>query len=243
VQVSVEEAQSDLKYLKEKALEWLEVIKKKNHAEQLLLQKAKEARLELKALEESPEFKNGFLFGGRNRFNQKCDAILLQSKYLYCMAKEIFETFDEHEFILNLNDETIEINEYSIVHILNRHYSQLTKQYPTSKTFHSEDFSPRYLNKQLAAIFAQIDKSEILRGHTVRKIAFKHKGTNYLVWTEVQTKSVKGIGNVRYNRLETFYPIGENEVLQDLHLNYDCIPVNEELFVYRKKLPNSHSDQ
>ena len=142
--------------------------------------------------------------------------------------------FDKKEFIINLNGNEIEINEYSIIHILNRHFAQTTKPL-TKKSFHIEDIEPRYLNKQLKSIFDDIDNSKLLVDKPINKVAFRYKNIDYQIWINERTKSLKGLGNVKYNRLETFYPVKEQGDIDDLNENYKFEHVNVDLQVYVKK--------
>lgn len=230
--VEIEEAQADLSFLKGISREWEQIINKENHSEELLKQSAKEARLDIKKLENEPEYKTDLFARGSNRFKGKKRNILLQSKYVYCIALEIFETLEKEDLIFSLNDIEIEFNEYSLIHILNRHYSAITKQYDTGKSFHKEDFIPRILNKQLKNIITAIDASKALQGKSLQKIPFRYKGVDYLVWVEEKVKQVKGQGNVNYRRLETFYPVIDHSELEKIHLNYNLVMIDGELSVY-----------
>ncbi|SEB21966.1 hypothetical protein [Pedobacter hartonius] len=227
--------QQQLQYLNDKSTEWLAIINTLNHTEELLNQVSFEARNELKWLDSQEEFKNGFMFGGRNRYNAKRKAILLQSKYIHCIAKEIFETAPVEEFILAINGENLEFNEFSLVHILNRHYAEMVKQYSVGKSFHTEDFYPRMLHTQLADIFKEVDNSGVLKNADLKRIAFKFSGSDYIVYTELKTKQVKGVGNVQFRRIQTFYPVNEKAVVDELRSDYVLIQLNNDLAVYTKK--------
>ena len=173
-----QEIENDIAYLTRVESEWRKIVITTNHSSELLQQISKETRQDLSELEKT----KGKLLFRRDRIRHIIDRrkIILQSKYIYCMALQIFEMFDEKEFILNINEEEIEINEFSIIHILNRHFAQTTKPDPT-KSFHIEDFEPKYLNKQLKDIFEDIDKSELLKGKTTNKIAFRYNNVDYII--------------------------------------------------------------
>lgn len=226
------EIDSDINYLKNVANTWNTAISKNNHSEELLQQISKETRNDLKDIEKS----KGRLLFRRDKEKYQLDKrkTLLQSRYIYCMALQIFEMFDKKEFLLQLNGEDIEINEFSIIHIINRHYSEITKANPT-KSFHNEDFEPKYLNKQLGDIFKTIDESGKFRDCSINKIAFKFKNVDYQIWINEREKQVKGKGNVKFNRLETFYPITEKTELLKLNSDFDFSKINDDLGVYIKK--------
>jgi len=159
--------------------------------------------------------------------------VLLQSKFIYCLALKIYELHSSDDFKLNLNGQEIEINEYSIIHILSRHFGEVTKP-TTNKSFHNEDFIPRQLNIQLKSIIETINNSGVYAGQPIEKIAFKYQNKDYLIWTNEQTKQITDIGNVNYIRLETFYPIESRVDIQDINTNYTLTEINEEISVYLK---------
>lgn len=226
------EISKDLEFLKEIEIKWQNTINKTNHDNELLQQISKETRKDLKEIEKQ----KGRLYFRKDklRYNLAKSSTLLQSKYIYCMSLQVFEMFDKKEFILSLNGEEIEINEYSIIHILNRHYSQITK-YNSKKSFHTKEFEPRYLNKQIGEIFKDIDASGCLIGKSINKIAFKYKHVDYLIWVQKKTKQIKGKGSVTYNRLETFYPVTDMKELKQLKEMYNPVQINKDLSVYVKK--------
>ena len=202
--VDSSEAQHDLEYLYCKADEWETIIQKNNHSEQLTQQISAETRTELKNLDNQPEFVNIQFAKGSFRYLFKKRSILLQSKYIYCIA--------------------LEFNEYSLIHILNRHYSEMTKQYSSNKSFHNEDFIPRILSVQIRDILRDIDNSKVLASKSINKIAFQFHNVDYLLWTSEEIKSVKGKGNLKYRRLNTFYPVSDKNELEKLKT--ECILTN-----------------
>jgi hypothetical protein len=75
------------------------------------------------------------------------------------MAKEIVEETDPADCTFNLCGEIIEFAPFSLYHILNRHFAEITKQYTSGKDYHSEEIKPRILAKQIKKILAVIDTS------------------------------------------------------------------------------------
>ncbi len=230
--VGQKEIKKDINYLAKIEKEWLIQINKTNHSEELLQQISIESRNELKSARNN----KGYLLFNRQKINYKRQirSLVLQSKYVYLTALQIYEVFSPHDFILTLNGQSIEITEYSIVHILNRHFAQVTKL-DSTKSFHNSDFKPKYLNIQLKNIFDEIDKSGLTHGMSINKVAFKYKGISYQVWINERDKQIKGKGNVKYNRLETFYPIEEPSELSKINTDFDLTKINEDLSIYIKK--------
>lgn len=229
------EAQADLNYLYGKSDEWNLTIQKTNHSQQMLQQISTETRTELKNLSNLQEVLSGYWRKGSFVYIFKERAILLHSKYIYCIALEIFETLKPADLILEINAIQIEFNEYSLIHILNRHYAQITKQYDTRKTFHNEDFKPRILSIQLKEILKDIDSSKLLQGKPIDKIGFQQNGTDYLIWTNEKVKSVKGQGNVEYRRLDTFYPVSDEAEKNKLIATCELKRISNTLSVYVPK--------
>lgn len=231
--VDPSEAQTDLKYLYQISDEWELIIQKTNHSNQLLQQISTETRNELKILSQLPEVTNGFWRKGSNLYIFKERAILLNSKYIYCKALEIFEILKPADLILEINETQIEFNDYSLIHILNRHYSEIIKQYNTRKSFHNEDILPEILSTQLKDILKRIDNTKLLQGRPIDFICFQFKTIDYVIWTSVRTKSTKG-KNIDYRRLDTFYPINDTEK-NKLNSNFNLTKIDETLSVYVPK--------
>jgi hypothetical protein len=226
------EIKKDLNFLNSVQSKWNETISKTNHSEKLLIEVSKETRTDLKKIEENKD--KLFFKKDKAKYLLNKTATLLQSKYIYCISLQIFELFDNEEFVITLNNQEIQIDEFSIIHILNRHYAEITKSNPT-KSFHNEDFEPKYLNKRLNEIFIEIEKSGLYVGESIKKIAFKFNNVNYQIWVNERTKQVKNEGNIKFNRLETFYPLTDKDELKKIENEYELLEINNELSVYRKK--------
>ncbi len=228
-QVKDKEVKNDLFYLKRKLVEWEDVINKTNHQEELLQQVAKEAREEIKELKKEYKYKN---IQSKNSVNYKVkkNGIILFSKWLYCISLEIFESLDPNDFISEINSTNIEFNEYSLIHILNRHYAEILKQFDTKKSFHSQIFEPRILSSQLKETLSLIDTSKHLLGKSIDLIAFQINGIDYIIYTSEKLR-----GNITYRRVNTFFPVEDVSEKQKLSIDYDLKPVNNSLSVYVPK--------
>lgn len=228
------EIYSDIEFLKNIAKSWNEIIKVTNHKnDELLNQISKETRESLKEFDKRKQYL--YFKKEREKFELDKLSLLLQSKYIYCLSLLIFEKFNKEDFILKLDCKELEINEYSIIHILNRHYSQITKPNST-KSFHNDDFQPDYLNVKLKQIFEDIDKTGFFTNKPINKIGFIFKNVKYLIWVNERTKQVKGKGNIQYNRIETFYPVQEQQDLDLLNNVFELKTVNDDLRVYIPKI-------
>lgn len=237
--VPIIERVSDLEKLKSIATSWEVVISQTNHSEKLLQSVSKEARDVIKALNDKPEFNveiNPFIKGS-NFYKYKKWSLLLFSKYIYLMAKEIFEYTNESHFRFNLCGVTIEMDELSIVHILQRHYGEGVKKFQTGKSHFYGEFEPQELNTKFRYILGKIDQSDILSPNDIFKFPFSYKGINYMIWISEKYKQIKGHKeNLKFLHLSSFHPITDVGLLTDLKNNYILTPIDSEISVYQKVL-------
>ncbi|SDX75776.1 hypothetical protein [Flavobacterium degerlachei] len=226
-QVKRKEIKKDLFYLNRKANEWKAVVRTTVHAQELLHQSAKEAREELKELRKLPRYKNDIQGIYSANYIAKENAIVLHSKWLYCVALEIFEALNSEDFISEINGTEIEFNEYSLIHILNRHYAQVLKQFDTRKSFHYEMFKPRILSTQIKEILSIIGDSNLLYGKSINTIAFQINGQDHIIYTGEKVR-----GASTYRRLNTFFPVEEITEKNLLAANYNLQIINDGISVY-----------
>ena len=233
IEVPFAEARQDLDYLIDEAKKWLVEIKKTNHKEELIQQISKETREQIKDLDSSPEIKNDIYAKGKFIYRYKQWSLLLNSKFVYLTCIEIIETLTIFPYQLELNSTQIEFNEFSLIHIIMRHFAETTKKFETEKSYHSEDFNPRHLALDLENIFQRIESKTTV--DSINNVIFEFKGGLYDIWIKERTKSIKGKGNVRFHRIETFYPIIEESKLEKIKTDFIKIEINEELYYFKHK--------
>ena len=234
VSVSKSEKKDDLKELKRIANDWLKTISINNHSEELLQKISKESRDNLKKLFKGTktDYLSPIIEISKNSLPKFTS--LLHTKYIYCMALLILEKYSPNDLSFNLNEHRIEINEYSVIHILTRHFAK-SMQPSSKKSFHNENFRPSLLIDRIKNIFNTIDESNLLKGHTINNIAFTFKNEVYMVHIKVKTKQIKNIGNVKYNRLETFYSLTDPNKLKKLYKKHILHMIDENLGVFIEK--------
>lgn len=222
----------DFKYLNRERNRWLKEIEKTNHSDQILQQLASETRTELK----NHKKKLGKLLFKRQKekYAMQKDKYILHSKFIFLLVKQVFEDHERKDFEFEFLSHNIEIDSYSMIHIVNRHYAEIIKENP-QKTYHIEDFEPDKLHIRLKDILKRIEKSGIIQPAEIEKLAFEYKNKIYRVWIKKRKKNVKGQGEIEFYRLETFYPIEDKGELEDLSNNYELIPVDVELKIHKKK--------
>ena len=214
---------------------WETIIQQSNHPNQALNYLAKETRSDIKDLEKQPEFNNYGFLRRCNHFDFRKKGIVLHSKFIYCKYQEVLSELSDADRIFILNGTEIEFNEYSYIHILSRHYAEIIKQTPNNKTYHIPDFSPDEIVPQLNEIFKEIESSGKFQRQSIHEVNFRFKGNLYRIWINERIKSVKGKGNVKYNRLETFFPLADREMLEDINTNFVEEKITEEISVFIKK--------
>lgn len=236
VDIPKEEAQRDLNYLINEAKEWMTEIQKTNHSSELMQQVSKETREQIKILDNSPEFKNDIFSKGTFRYKYKLWGLLLMTKYAYLVCLEIIETLNEFPYKFKINSKSIEFDEFSLIHIIIRHYAELTKQYETGKSYHNVDFHPRQLALDLESIFHMIEA--VIPIENLNNIVFEYKNQIYEIWINERNKSKKGVGNVKVLRLETFYPIQDKDRLKYILETFTSHYINDDLEYYKNTAGN-----
>jgi hypothetical protein len=222
----------DVDELEQISQKWEVIIKQSNHPNQALNYLAKETRSEIKELEKQPEFNDMGFLRRCNHFDFRKKRIVLHSKFIYSKYQEIMSEIEETDRTFTIGGLEIEFNEYSFIHILFRHYAEIVKQTPNTKTYHIPDFSPDEIVHQLKQLFFAIESSGKFKGQSIHEIDFKFKGKLYRVWVNERIKSIKGKGNLKYNRLETFFPLADAAMLKDLHTNFVEEIVSNEISIF-----------
>ena len=202
------------------------MIISKNDSNQLLQQTIIEVRRDLKSLDSQPEFTSDPYFRGRFFYRYRRWALLLRAKWIFHLSQEIFETQNNKPEVFYINGHQVELSEYSLIHIVNRHFVQLVLSYPTGKSYHTGIFDPRGLGKQINSIFAEINNNYIMA--RIDKVFFVFKSCIYAMWIADKIKHVKG-KNVPYKRLETIYPIEDQRELMRIQNEYREIKITNEI--------------
>jgi hypothetical protein len=151
---------------------------------------------------------------------------------MYLLAKEILEDTQPADCLYQFCGETIEFTEFTLMHILNRHYGELTKQFVSDKDYHREDFIPRILTAQIKAIVEAIDKMGLFTRQAHTEINLKYEGEVYQLYASMQNRNIPGTGVVPYKRLQTFYPVSDPVVLAKLTTGYKTVAVSAGLSVF-----------
>lgn len=230
--VPIPEAQMELKYLIEKAEEF-DLLTTKNSSDQLLQETIVEVKRELKDLNNQPQYVSDPYFSGRFFYLYPRWKLLLGYKYIFHLCQEIFETQNNQPYVFKINDQPIEINENSLVHIIGRHFFQTIRNFSTGKSYHKKEaFMPRLLGPDLESIFHTVFQSHKLK--RIDKVIFIYNGILHALWTSERSKFPKGKGEIKYRRLDSLYPLEDSAELQKLQTGYNIVKINDQISVYEK---------
>ena len=92
---------------------------------------------------------------------------------------------------------------------------------------------PRILGKQLQEIFHLISAKYNFK--RIDKIVFSFKDRIHSLWINERTRSIKGKGEEKYNRLETFYPLEEVDELNKITNNFTEIKIDDFISVFEEQ--------
>jgi len=228
IEISIEEAQANLQYLADEAVQWQAKLYDKSDKDALITAARHEYEFELKHVQKnSAEYKSKFQFGGTHIYKYAVMSTLLHNKFIYLTAKTVFENFDDQDLTLILNGKNIIISESSLIHIVSRHYAEGVKKYRSKKSFHTGDFYPKIINKKLKEIFQMIEQAGGLKADTVTELNFQYKGSIYRVYTSDRPDTTGDIF------LSTFFIVEDPNILQRLANEYDLIQIDNDLAVYQ----------
>lgn len=167
----------------------------------------------------------------QKEFEYRIKGTVLRSKYLYLRIKSVFEDLGSTSVMINFGGATVKITEWSMVHILNRHYAAAAKHYDSGKSFHGDE-NLRFFEDptQLQHILEELGRHQRIESSNLDYLPFKLNGVLYAV----RCKPLKG-EKIPYIRLQTFYPITEPNELHQLQTDYDEVQLTPTLSGFFKK--------
>ena len=229
--IPLDKKKEDVRRLNKFFSEWREVVLKSNHKEALLNEVTAEARKELKLLQKL--FEDGQV--DYREIDQKEKSIVLHSKYLYLNVKEFFEENEGKPVVVKYHDCEIEINTHSLTHIMFRHYAGSVKQFDTNKSFHFDTgLDHKSIPFVLKNILETISSRMVLEKESHNYIAFRHRRNLYAIWIQETEKPFKG-KQVKFNRLETYYPILDQDEINRILTEREELRITPDLSVFRRK--------
>lgn len=219
----------DRLYYRKLVEEWLGVVNKGNHSDQLLQYYCKETREEIKCLKK--DFKDKGICQSSNAFLRERFKIIEFSKYRYIITKGVFEVvIKDKKYDLFLNGIRISYNYYSLSHIITRHYGLIMKRYRTQKSHFGVHIHYESIHEMLEEVFGRIDNSGFFSKESVREINFKKDDIIYRVYCEQYLEGQKPV-----YRIATFFPIDESGEFRRLNEQFCENILERDFSVYTKK--------
>jgi hypothetical protein len=239
------EKEVNLENLEKISQEWMPIIERQNHLDKLLNEIAREFRVWKKKFEKNPVFSGDHFFKGKFVYRTGIKQLVLLSKYLYLMAKDIL--IYNQGIIKNITFCGIEIwfTEYSIAHIVFGHYGEGVKPrfYGKSHFYNDSRIHPRDVISTIRGILTKISISGIMPTPSSEQLrrAFQipiiYNSQPYAIWLKEFQMGQKGKGMVTKVRVESFYPLKEVSEIDKIGRNFEELKIDEELSVLKKK-PN-----
>lgn len=234
VEVSEKEQIKDFKLLQSFSNKWQKEIEFTKHKDQVLQELASETRKDLKELDiKYPKLVRRFR-KQQDKYRLQKDKIIMQSKFIYHLTKTVIEDYDKKEFEIPFSGQIVELTIYSFIHIISRHYSEHIKDKP-DKTFHYENFHPKELHIDLRNILTEIDKLNLINLNETDNLIFKFKEVVYHLWFKKWVKQIKGKADVEINRIQSFYPIYDENTISQINSDYEKVELSEKLKAFVKK--------
>ena len=199
IKITELEKENDRLYLINQYLDWESNINNEKNSDQLLYKLAKHTR----------KFRKNYINNGTEAFGENWrkkerKKLILRSKYMYIMGKEIFHDNDYFGFQIGPN--TVEYNYDSHCHIAVRHFSYAIGQ--NDKSHFSQDFDLRNNIEALPNIFKRANELNIFNNLTVNKeigLFFEYNNNIYTLWIKKALKDIQGT-RVPILQVNTFYP-------------------------------------
>ncbi|AZB10855.1 hypothetical protein EG344_19430 [Chryseobacterium sp. G0162] len=233
VKVEMDEQLKDMKKLQNISDNWLKEIQITNHKDQILQELSTETRQDLKTLEiKIPNWVRK-IKANQDRYRLQKDKIILQSKFIYHLAKSVMENYNPEDFEINFSGSIIEFTSYSLIHITSRHYAEPIKG-NKAKTYHYKNFLPKELHLDLKNILTKIDNEHLIDINKTDNIIFEYEGITYQLWVQKRYKQIKGKGNVQINRIQSFYPIYDTAQLTKIKNDLQRIKIEHNLYLWYK---------
>jgi len=232
-QEGVKLSEEKQKYLNEFYTAWEIIILNERHSDKLLKYSAEEARNEIKNIRKKFE-KNGDSIESQE-FKKKRRISILRSKFFYLKTKSVLNQLGQLPLKLTFNGSYVEVDEYTYVHLLFRHFGQLTKPEDFDKTYFTEEIQLEQIPDVIQYLLESVDICGFSDDEFNHKIAFKYNGRFYRIYFKEAERGEKGKGNVKYRRVNTFYPIEKQSEIDDLMTNYEEKNLYENLKLYIRK--------
>lgn len=224
------EVEKDKKYLDKVANEWANEMLNERHSNQNLALLSKETRDTIRKIK-IEKFINGSLTESENIDVKKA---ILKSKYIHNEALKMIAEIGKAEVKYKLDDVEVFFNYGTIIHILNRHFAQLSsnENISKSKTFHSPSISPNKLNSLLLYIFQKINVKKAMKGLVKADVPIflKYKNEHYALYFKKDNFNKTKLNINTFYQIDSNSAYGANDMEKIKKLKF--IPLSSNLGIY-----------
>jgi len=166
----------------------------------------------------------GGFYIGRFYKDYLLKSIVLHSKFIYYLVREYYEELGHTSETVSIFGRDVIIDSFCYIHIMFRHYAELSKEYQHGKTYHFDaNIDYKKIPSFLKSIIEQVDSTGDATLFQNNSIHFIFRGSYYTI-------HVSRFGGVP--RLATFFPVGRPNELAKLK-SYAEVPFSEELIILR----------
>jgi len=221
-EISFEKKKKDVAFLEKEYQEWDSFSKNKLSGSELINYVAQETNYQLKELDKYCDRLNI----GSNLKKYLKKSIVLHGKYIFLLVKEFYQELGDKEEIIIVNDQKILIDAFTYVHTMFRHFAESIKEHQSGKSYHFDEnigfkIIPEFLSKILDC-YKNIPESKAFNN---KNLFIKFNGQIYALWFKLFSKYLKEQGQVKYFRLQTFYPVKNQSDLDGL-VNHKEVKTN-----------------
>jgi hypothetical protein len=193
----------DAAFLEAQYQDWLQIINKTNHSEQLLQHVAAESRRHLK---NGGKYAQSSLMGSRMR-NNFLKAIALHSKYLYLKVREFYQELGTTEQVLHKCGYEIVIDSFAYFHVLFRHFAPRATRYQNDASYITDQtIIPENLPNQLLGFLIEYFDNIPCAQFDNHRTYIRHNRVVYAIWFKDVQRHIKGVVQPVL-RVQTFYPV------------------------------------
>ncbi|HMR44605.1 MAG TPA: hypothetical protein PKC40_12260, partial [Saprospiraceae bacterium] len=196
--------------------EFYETWKRKIYAQeqtndQVYMEIRKETKEMIKKMRENHEARG---FSEEDIYESERE-IIWRSKAVYVKANKIIKDIGRSIYSLTFCGNELHIDVFSLIHILFRHYAELTKPHNDNKS-HFSEIPPELLMESLYNILLKIEKSGHLKTDDMPvDIFFEYYRQLYRIYFKKVKKSEKNRGLYEIYRVNTWYPVEAEKDIKD----------------------------
>lgn len=215
----------------EHANEWKSIVDCARHPDQLLQQLCTETRQELTKLRKMHKASEI----STQVFEDSKKKAYWKSRTVYLKIGKLLEEYPLVNYQPVLNSTKLDFTEYTLAHIMNRHYIGIFQYAFKEKTTMPRTIDYKKLHIVMHDIIAKINQSGLFSGQDIGKIPFKYRGDDFIIYTATEHHSTKEQKNHTIQRINSFHKVDVPGEVAKLKATYDLKKIDDELSLYTLK--------